>query len=87
MEALNVYEIVKRGNSSRIANNLAKKSDFKYEVSITVAQNAPCWNPSAEGWKEVDVNMPLEDIGEPNKVTEIWIKTATLAGRRRMWIK
>lgn len=93
MKAIEVKEFVRRGRNSRIAKEIISKDDFRYEVSITVSQNAPCCiqvdlaYPAAMGWKEIEVNTPLESIGELGKVTEIWIKTATLGGRRRMWIK
>lgn len=93
MKAIEVKQFVRRGSNSRIASILAGKEDFKYEVSITVSQNAPCCiqnegaYPAALGWKEVEVDTPLENIGESGKTTEIWIKTATLGGRRRMWVK
>jgi hypothetical protein len=35
MKALKVSEIVRRGNSSRIADELANKDNFDYEVIIT----------------------------------------------------
>jgi hypothetical protein len=91
MKALKVSEIVRRGNSSRIADELANKDNFDYEVIITVAQNAPCCiksdgtTPKREGWEECFGE--IEHIGNPMKPTEIWIKTATLGGRRRMWCR
>ena len=91
MKALEVNEIVRRGNYSKIANALAKKDDFDYRVKITVAQNAPCClqqdgtYPEKEGWHECEGK--IEHIGNPNTVTEIWIKTATLGGARRMWCR
>lgn len=93
MKAVEVKQLIRRGSSSKIANLLASKEDFKYEVSITVSQNAPCCikndgtYPAAIGWNEVKADTPLETIGESEKITDIWIKTATLGGRRRMWIK
>ena len=43
--------------------------------------------PAAIARIEIKADAPLETIGESEKTTDIWIKTATLGGRRRMWIK
>ena len=87
MKAIKVEEIVRRGTYSRIANQLAKRTDFEYKVMITVSQNAPCKNPKSEGW--VVCNCDIDDIrllGNPYTLSHVWVKTATLARRRKIWI-
>lgn len=91
MKASNVIEIVRRGNFSRIAKQM-EKFEFNNPVNeVTVAQNAPCSiqndgkYPSQCGWKEF--KGELEHIGNPYTAVDVWIKTATLGGRRRTWVR
>lgn len=86
-----VKELVRRGTSSRIASE-CRKMEFSSPVKITVSQNAPCCIqkdgcfPSRMGWKESD-NLDIVATIEETRSSEVWIKTATLGGRRRMWVK
>lgn len=85
-----VIEIVRRGNSSKIAE-ICRNMELSYPVKLTVSQNAPCsikkdgHFPSQLGWEE-HVGS-ISSVIEKYKPKEVWIKTATLGGRRRMWLK
>lgn len=91
MKASKVIESVRRGNHSRIAKEM-ETFEFQNPVNIVVvAQNAPCsmqkdgCTPRQKGWREVDGE--LEWIGNPYTPVDLWIKTATLGGRRRQWVR
>jgi hypothetical protein len=91
MKALQVIEIVRRGNKSNIASQM-KTFEFDYLISkVTVSQNAPCnirdngTYPQKEGW--VKIEGELAKTGNSYTYSEIWIKTATLGGCRKEWVR
>jgi hypothetical protein len=91
MKTNEVIEIVRRGNKSKIASDI---KDFEFDnliSKVTVSQNAPCCikndgcYPKQLGWVEIEGEM--KHAGNPYSFSEIWIKTATLGGRNRKWVR
>jgi hypothetical protein len=91
MRANRVVEIIRRGNTSKIADEM---QTFEFDNAVntcTVAQNAPCnikndgTYPAKEGWNEFFGELKF--IGNPYAPVDVWIKTATLGGRRRTWVR
>jgi hypothetical protein len=91
-----ITETTRRAGHSRIANDLRKAFD-NTTLEIHVSENAPCsikydrTTPTKEGWKEIEktgnwVNTVNEAVKEYN-AAPIHIKTATLGGRSRIWVK
>lgn len=86
-----VISIVIRGQNSRIAKEM---ETFEFDnpiILVTVSQLAPCsikhdgTYPAKEGW--IEIKGELRHAGNPYNPSEIWIKTATLGGRRREWVR
>lgn len=88
-----VIEFVRRGNYSKIAM-ACRNMELPFPVKITVSQNAPCciqnsgYFPAKLGWVEYKNNTDsIEKIVEQLKSVAVWVKTATLGGRKRIWTK
>lgn len=91
MKAKQIISIVTRAKHSRLAEQL-KKFEFENEIqTVIVSENAPSCikkngtTPARQGWKEYFGE--LKYAGNQNVASEIWIKNATLGGRRRTWIR
>jgi len=80
----------------------AEDRDFNLTAYVVVSENAPSKNPKLQGWKEVPHKHYSEKSGQPiygrnypaivyyyqeMGYVNIWIKTATLNGAARIWVK
>ena len=91
-----ISQTTRRASSSRIANDLIKAFD-NTSLEIHVSENAPCsircdgTIPEKEGWKEVEKKGNWVDtvssVAKEYNSAPIHIKTATLGGRSRIWVK
>jgi hypothetical protein len=84
-----------QGGAYYTRGRIAKQMDnFEFEniiSRVTVSTKAPCCikhdgsYPKQLGW--VELEGELEYAGNPYIPCEIWIKTATVGGRRRTWVR
>jgi len=91
MKANEIISITKRARKSRLAEQM-KDFEFEYQITkVTVSENAPCslqkdgTTPEKEGW--IEIIGELKFAGNPYTPSEIWIKNATLGGKRREWVR
>lgn len=98
MKAKNINVILRRVKNCPYTVNRMKDYDFPIEVeTLTVSENAPesikltGYTPISKGWKELPNNdlMLLNDntLYTKRKRYNIWVKTATLGGKKRIWIQ
>ena len=83
-----VNEIVRRGSSSRYADWL-RQMDFVAIREITVAQNTP-QHYHESGFEKAPMNGDVMDTIltlDSGTDLEVWVKTATLGGRSRVYVR
>ena len=80
-----IIEYVRRGSRSTIAERLAGVA-FSFDTEIVVAQNAPRYYKFFD-YKEIDRGADLQSLCKAGYRTCIWLKTATLGGRSRLYVK
>lgn len=96
MKAKNINVILRRAIKRSNTLNRMKDYNFPIEVeTLTISENAPesikltGYTPISRGWKELsnnDLTLLNDSKLYPKcKLYNIWVKTATLGGRKRIW--
>lgn len=96
-KAKNIEVVLRRASSSRTLATI-KNHNFPVRVeTLTISENAPCsirrdgTYPAQFGWNELASRDLAEldngDIYPSHYTYNVWIKTATLGGRKRIWVQ